>query len=48
MINYREILRLHCLGLNKTEIASSLPCAAAPWTQRCPAEGIAMRRPSSP
>ena len=24
MTNYREILRLHSLGLNKTEIASSL------------------------
>ena len=28
MTNYREILRLHSLGLNKTEIASScLTCA---------------------
>ncbi len=25
MTNYREILRLHSLGLNKTEIASELP-----------------------
>ena len=27
MTNYREILRLHNLGLNKTEIASSCRCA---------------------
>ena len=27
MTNYREILRLHSLGLNKTEIASSCQCA---------------------
>ena len=27
MTNYREILRLHSLGLNKTEIASSFQCA---------------------
>ena len=27
MTNYREILRLHSLGLNKTEIASSRQCA---------------------
>ena len=27
MTNYREILRLHRLGLNKTEIAASLHCA---------------------
>ena len=27
MTNYREILRLHSLGLNKTEIAASLHCA---------------------
>ena len=27
MTNYREILRLHSLGLNKTEIAASLRCA---------------------
>ena len=27
MTNYREILRLHSLGLNKTEIASSCRCA---------------------
>ncbi len=26
MTNYREILRLHSLGLNKTEIASSCRC----------------------
>ena len=27
MTNYRELLRLHSLGLNKTEIASSCQCA---------------------
>lgn len=27
MTNYREILRLHSLGLNKTEIATSCRCA---------------------
>jgi hypothetical protein len=27
MTNYREILRLHSLGLKKTEIASSCQCA---------------------
>ena len=27
MTNYREILRLHSLGLNKIEIASSCQCA---------------------
>ena len=27
MTNYREILRLHSLGLNKTEISSSCQCA---------------------
>ena len=27
MTNYREVLRLHSLGLNKTEIASSCQCA---------------------
>ena len=27
MTNYREILRLHSMGLNKTEIASSCRCA---------------------
>lgn len=27
MTNYREILRLHSLGLNKTEIAASCKCA---------------------
>ena len=27
MTNYREILRLHSLGLNKTEIAASCRCA---------------------
>lgn len=27
MTNYREILRLHSLGLNKTEIAASCHCA---------------------
>lgn len=27
MTNYREILRLQSLGLNKTEIAASLGCA---------------------
>ena len=27
MTNYREILRLHSLGLNKTEIAASLSCS---------------------
>ena len=27
MTNYREILRLHSLGLNKTEIATSCQCA---------------------
>ncbi len=27
MTNYREILRLHSLGLNKTEIAASCGCA---------------------
>ncbi len=27
MTNYREILRLHSLGPNKTEIAASLHCA---------------------
>ena len=27
MANYREILRLHSLGINKTEIAASLHCA---------------------
>lgn len=27
MTNYREILRLHSLGLNKTEIAASCQCA---------------------
>ena len=27
MTNYREILRLHSLGLNKTEIASNCRCA---------------------
>ena len=27
MTNYREVLRLHGLGLNKTEIASSCQCA---------------------
>ena len=27
MTNYHEILRLHSLGLNKTEIASSCQCA---------------------
>ena len=27
MINYREILRLHSLGFNKTEIAASCKCA---------------------
>ena len=27
MTNYREILRLHSLGLNKAEIASSCRCA---------------------
>ena len=27
MTNYREILRLHSLGLNKSEIASSCRCA---------------------
>ena len=26
MTNYREILRLHSLGLNNTEIAQSCPC----------------------
>ena len=26
MTNYREILRLHSLGLNKTEIAASMGC----------------------
>ena len=30
MTNYREILRLHSLGLNKTEIASSCRCARNP------------------
>ena len=27
MTNYREILRLHSLGFNKTEIATSCQCA---------------------
>lgn len=27
MTNYREILRLHSLGFNKTEIATSCKCA---------------------
>ncbi len=27
MTNYREILRLHSLGLNNTEIAHSCPCS---------------------
>ena len=27
MTNYREILRLHSLGLNKTELAASCHCA---------------------
>ena len=27
MTNYRELLRLHSLGLNKTEIATSCQCA---------------------
>lgn len=27
MTNYREILRLHSFGLNKTEIAGSLSCS---------------------
>ena len=27
MTNYREILRLHSLGFNKTEIATSSQCA---------------------
>ena len=27
MTNYREILRLHSLGFNKTEIAASCKCA---------------------
>ena len=27
MTNYREILRLHSLGLNKTEIAASMGCS---------------------
>ena len=27
MTNYREILRLHSLGLNNTEIAQSCPCS---------------------
>ena len=35
MTNYREILRLHSLGLNKTEIASSCQCARNTVAANC-------------
>lgn len=35
MTNYREILRLHSLGLNKTEIASSCRCARNTVAANC-------------
>ena len=35
MTNYREILRLHSLGLNKTEIASSCHCARNTVAANC-------------
>ena len=35
MTNYREILRLHTLGLNKTEIASSCRCARNTVAANC-------------
>ena len=35
MTNYREILRLHSLGLNKTEIASSCRCARNTLAANC-------------
>ena len=35
MTNYREILRLHSLGLNKTEIATrAIGAPEIPWLQR--------------
>ena len=35
MTNYREILRLHSLGLNKTEISSSCQCARNTVAANC-------------
>ena len=43
MTNYREILRLHSLGLNKTKIAASLHCArntVATTLQRAGSRGL--------
>ena len=43
MTNYREILRLHSLGLNKTEIAASCQCArntVAATLQRAKSSGL--------
>ena len=49
MTNYREILRLHSLGLNKTEIAASMGCSrntAANVIRRAEACGLSYPLPA--
>ena len=49
MTNYREILRLHSLGLNKTEIAASMGCSrntAASVIRRAEACGLSYPLPA--
>ena len=35
MTNYKEIIRLHSLGLNKTRIAESCAAPGAPSSRHC-------------
>lgn len=35
MTNYKEIIRLHSLGLNKTRIAESCGCARSTVIRHC-------------
>ena len=51
MTNYREILRLHSLGLNKTEIAASIGCSrntAANVIRRAEAIGLSLNMAHKP